>query len=259
MSLVNSMRELTHSSNLPKLVELSRQIGETESLLSTFWHLSPNLFCIVRDGKFEKVNPAWETVLGYSEAELIGAEYLPIIHPDDHGMTREVEKILADNKKVFFFNTRFLNKTDNTYRIIEWTSIEDLHTKRIYACGVDRTEELQRAEALKQALLNAPVGAYLTDEEGLCLFINNKWCELTGISLSESIGKGWIAGIHEPVREELVAQWDKFTQELKIAPTKRFKAISFYHNKKSGILTKVEITSYKFQSNITIGYSLPVC
>src|SRR5215469_13481908 len=37
----------------------------------------------------------------------------------------------------------------------------------------------------------APVGIYSTDAEGLCIFTNRQWTQMSGLSMAESLGHGW--------------------------------------------------------------------
>ena len=49
-----------------------------------FFTVSLDMLCIVGfDGWFKRVNPAWQRVLGYTEAEMLSQPYLDFIHPDD--------------------------------------------------------------------------------------------------------------------------------------------------------------------------------
>src|SRR5215510_4676341 len=42
----------------------------------------------------------------------------------------------------------------------------------------------------------APVGMFLTDETGDCLFVNRRWCEMAGLTPTEAAGKGWTRALH---------------------------------------------------------------
>ncbi len=71
--------------------------------------------------------------------------------------------------------------------------------------------ELQRRkqlEELHQVLItSAPVGIFQTDARGNYLFVNQKWQELTGLSLSAALGTGWIKALHLEDRDRIAAQW----------------------------------------------------
>ncbi|MBF0293508.1 MAG: PAS domain S-box protein, partial [Nitrospinae bacterium] len=55
-----------------------------EEELSRFFNLVPDMVCIASaDGHFLKINPMWETTLGYTEQEILSTPIVELIHPDD--------------------------------------------------------------------------------------------------------------------------------------------------------------------------------
>ena len=57
--------------------------AKTEEL-DRYFTSSLDLLCIAdTDGYFRRLNPAWETTLGYPIAELEGRQFLDFVHPDD--------------------------------------------------------------------------------------------------------------------------------------------------------------------------------
>ena len=55
--------------------ERKHDIIEADSDFERFFNLIPDLACIVStDGYFKKVNPAWETTLGYTREEVSDAD-----------------------------------------------------------------------------------------------------------------------------------------------------------------------------------------
>ncbi len=76
-------------------------------------------------------------------------------------------------------------------------------------------KDLEAAEAARrvsedrlQSLLKAsPSGIYLTDVEGNCVYANDSWCTMAGLSLSEALGDGWQAGLHPDDRERVYTEW----------------------------------------------------
>jgi PAS domain S-box-containing protein len=88
--------------------------------LSAFFDVSLDLLCI-RDmqGRFVRANRSWETVLGYTAAELQGVPMLELIHPDDLGPSRaQMERADAENAVVGFIN-RYRHR-DGRYLHLEW-------------------------------------------------------------------------------------------------------------------------------------------
>jgi PAS domain S-box-containing protein len=55
----------------------------------------------------------------------------------------------------------------------------------------------------------SPVGIFLTDEGGRCLYTNERWQEIAGLSLEESLDTGWSRALHAEDRAAVIAEWGK--------------------------------------------------
>ena len=56
--------------------------------LDQVFRLSLDLFCVATfDGYFVRLNNAWQTVLGFSEAELRATPFMEFVHPEDRRST----------------------------------------------------------------------------------------------------------------------------------------------------------------------------
>ncbi|MBW4645595.1 MAG: EAL domain-containing protein [Goleter apudmare HA4340-LM2] len=71
-----------------------------------------------------------------------------------------------------------------------------------------RTEAHLRQSEQRYASLAAatPVGIFHTDAEGNCLYVNERWCKIAGLT-PEAVATGWIHGIHPDDREKVAAEW----------------------------------------------------
>ncbi len=68
--------------------------------------------------------------------------------------------------------------------------------------------ELRESEERYATLAQiAPVGIFRTSLSGDNLYANTRWCELAGLSLEESKGKGWVNAIHPDDRDRVVTEW----------------------------------------------------
>ncbi|MBF0284987.1 MAG: DUF3365 domain-containing protein [Magnetococcales bacterium] len=67
-------------------------------------------------------------------------------------------------------------------------------------------EQEKRYWALTDA---APVGVFHVDAEGRCLYVNDQWLGITGQTMEETIGPGWIDAIHPEDRDEILASWQR--------------------------------------------------
>jgi PAS domain S-box-containing protein len=127
---------------------LEAEVEERTRERDQIWQLSTDLMDVCRsDGALVAVNPAWTTMLGWSEDELLASNFLGLIHPDDVEGTLAELGSLDQGAQTFRFENRFRAK-DGSYRRISWTAVpkEGL----FYAIGRDITAERAAAEALRQ-------------------------------------------------------------------------------------------------------------
>ena len=55
---------------------------------------------------------------------------------------------------------------------------------------------------------HTPVGVFVSGAGGECLFVNERWCEMAGLSSDEAQGTGWMAALHPDDRERVMAEWE---------------------------------------------------
>lgn len=64
-------------------------------------------------------------------------------------------------------------------------------------------------QRLFEALVErAPVGMFVTDADGACLFANTSLCELTGVPLERQLGHGWREALHPEDVARVAASWE---------------------------------------------------
>jgi diguanylate cyclase (GGDEF)-like protein/PAS domain S-box-containing protein len=66
----------------------------------------------------------------------------------------------------------------------------------------ESSEELFRSLAA-----HTPVGLFVSAANGQCTFVNQRWCELTGLSQEAALDDGWIDALHPDDRERVLAEW----------------------------------------------------
>lgn len=67
---------------------------------------------------------------------------------------------------------------------------------------------LEQKEGLFQVLARvSPVGIFRTDAQGSCIYTNERWRELAGMSESEALGEGWALALHPEDREQVFKDW----------------------------------------------------
>ncbi|MBD2344716.1 PAS domain-containing sensor histidine kinase [Anabaena subtropica] len=129
------------------IARLEQQLTEAKNL-SLFFDISADLLCIAGfDGYFQRVNPAGEKILGYSQAELLSLPFIELVHPEDQASTLGEMSKLSEGIKVFRFENRYRCK-DGSYCWLSWTSVA--HDNCVFAMARDVTERKATEEALKK-------------------------------------------------------------------------------------------------------------
>ena len=110
------------------------------------WQLSTSVMLVARfDTTITAVNPAWTTMLGWTEADLLGSRFMDLVHPDDIGWTRREAQRLARGGTILHFENRYRHR-DGSYRWLAWTAVPD--ETFIHAVGRDVTVDKEQAAAL---------------------------------------------------------------------------------------------------------------
>jgi len=114
-----------------------------------FFTLSMDLLCIVRlDGRFLRVNPAFENVLGFSEDELLGTLLFDLIHPEDRAQTEAGYEKLAVGEPTTFMENRLRCK-DGNYKWFAWSYYPVPEDDLAFGVGRDMTELKQMHDAVR--------------------------------------------------------------------------------------------------------------
>ncbi len=127
-------------------VDFERQVIERSHERGLTWRVSPDLLGVAnQDGYFERSNPAWNQVLGWSETELAETPFFDFIHPDDIERTKAAFHNLKNNEPVLRFENRYRRKNGG-YRWLSWVAVPE--EGKIYSSARDITAEKEQAAEL---------------------------------------------------------------------------------------------------------------
>jgi PAS domain S-box-containing protein len=127
--------------------ELEGLVAERTQDLARMWRLSTDVMLVADfEARVHSVNPAWTSQLGWEEAELLGGDFMRLIHPDDVEATLAEVGKLAQGVTTLRFENRYQRK-DGTYGWLSWTAVPD--EKFIHAVGRDIQAEKMASEALQ--------------------------------------------------------------------------------------------------------------
>jgi PAS domain S-box-containing protein len=130
------------------LADVNRQLDVARLELDQFFSLSLDLLGIAGvDGRFRRVNAAWERALGWTEAELTSEPYLDFVHPDDREATAAEADRLARGEVTVGFENRYRAR-DGSHRWLNWSAVALVERGLIYVIGRDVTEQKRRSAEL---------------------------------------------------------------------------------------------------------------
>jgi len=185
-----------------------------------FFEISNEMLCVAnRDGYLTRVNSAWTRALGWSAAELTSRPFIEFVHPDDNAATiREAARLFqGDGYEAVGFENRYRCQ-DGSYRWLSWHARYVPETVELVATARDVTEQKMAADALRHSeqrfrtlAANAPVSIFICDVEGRNIFVNRRWCEMSGLTAEETAGYGWKAVMHP---DDLAGKMTQFHERI---------------------------------------------
>ena len=171
-------------------------------------------------GRLVVFNRAAEEFTGWRRDELLGKLMVEVLTPerDRNAVKDGMRSYLEHGDRGAYVGTMRLPllRADGTECLVELTPIPIMIDGQAHFCGFLRdVSELERAHAAlleseeRMRLLSqlAPVGIMQTDLDGLTTFVNDRWCELTGMTTQEAVGASWSAGFHPSDISRLDAEW----------------------------------------------------
>jgi PAS domain S-box-containing protein len=162
-----------------------------------FWQISPDLLGVLKpDGYFERANPAWQTVLGWSEDEVRQMSIFELLHPEDREPTRLGFENLKQGNPILRFENRYRRK-DGGYNWFAWTAAPLVDA--YYCSGRDITfEKQQAAELAARTAERDRVWQHSRDlfvivgADGIFRAANPAWTEVLGYTPEEIVGRSFL-------------------------------------------------------------------
>ena len=172
------------------------------------------------------ISPQIETFLGYSVAEWRADPdlWLKLVHPEDR------DRVLVENATQKFTDGEDIfceGSLVSEYRAIArngrvvWfrdraTAVRDEASKSVILQGAmfDITETKVAASALLESeyryytlIKILPVGIFRADPAGDCLYVNQRFLEMAGLTVATALGEGWAQSLHPEDRSRVLSQW----------------------------------------------------
>ncbi len=203
-------------------VTATRQAQEEHDRL---FNLTLDLLCVFdTDGVLRQVNPAWSSVIGWSQSEMLSRRWTDFVHPEDLEISLQALATLGEGRPLSGFENRFVGR-DGSIRWLSWNAFPLPEERTVFAVARDVTagraaeRRLHEEHAFRSAVI-----AGVT--EGLCVFHpvagfphleftvwNDRMTEITGYTMERVNREGWLetlipdATAREPVLRRLERLW----------------------------------------------------
>jgi PAS domain S-box-containing protein len=135
------------------LCEQTRERERAERELERFYSLSLDmLFTAGTDGQFRKLSGAWETVLGFTQEELMAHPHIEFVHAEDRDLTLRSARELRKGWRIVEFQNRFRTRAGH-YRWLLWRVFLDPEMDLVYGVVRD-VDERRRVDQMKDEFIS---------------------------------------------------------------------------------------------------------
>lgn len=180
------------------------------------------LFIVDKKGFIKNLNVLAKNFLGTYDKVTESISFFDFIESDK----KTISRIFEQSNQITFPQTievRFTAKNNKTFYTN--LSINKLSgnktTEEFFIISVfDLTHHKMQAELIKESQLrfenianSAPVMIWITDVNGLFIFVNNIWNEFTTRSIGEELGLNWIQDVHPDDMNYLISVYQKSIEE----------------------------------------------
>ncbi|MFK3737551.1 hybrid sensor histidine kinase/response regulator [Massilia sp. TN1-12] len=131
--------------------DLEAQVARRTAERDRMWKLSRDVMLVADfDGVVEAVSPAFASILGWAEHDIVGKGMLGLVHPDDQAATAAQLASLRAGHYVYKFENRYRRK-DGSWCLLSWSASPD--SGFIHAIGRDITADREQAEQIRRTEL----------------------------------------------------------------------------------------------------------
>jgi PAS domain S-box-containing protein len=213
IGMLGTIQDITERMRSQEALEQSEERFRflAESIPQQVWIANAN-------GNLEYVNQRGLNYFNCNPGQILGGEWQKWVHPEDlpktittwhqsltTGQDYEIEfRLWSTASETYRWHlVRALPLRDRQGKIINWFGTNtDIHDRVIAEINLRESEEkYQRIATI------SPVGIFRCNVQGKCLYVNDRWCELTRLTAATAMGLGWIETLHPEDRERVSQEW----------------------------------------------------
>jgi diguanylate cyclase (GGDEF)-like protein/PAS domain S-box-containing protein len=158
------------------------------------------------DGTLQYATPSIESLFGRPVDAILEQQAVSWVHPEDLDTVAEaLTSVMATPGSAGEVRCR-IRHGDGRWRWVEATSVNLLEDPAVGGIVVNIRDVTDRVEALnavreserlfRSLARSSPVGIFQQDASGACIYVNERWQEITGLAFEEALGDGWRRVMH---------------------------------------------------------------
>lgn len=214
--------------------DMQRTLRETSALQRAILDSADySIISTDASGIIRSFNATAERCLGYATEEMVGRAAMEVLHDKTEltqhalALAEELGRPVAPGFEILVAKATadvpaenewmYIRKDGTRYPVhLSITALYDSEGQLAGYVGVGRdiTTEKEAEAALRcseerfRSLSQcSPIGIFHCDRNGDCLYTNEAWQKLAGMTLEESLGSGWGRTLHPDDREEIQRVW----------------------------------------------------
>ena len=169
---------------------------------------------------FTYLSPQFTTLFGWDVSEWIGRPSNEAVYPEDRGWLIEQQTLEIVNFGMHNLEFRHCHRdrpyvwvrasataiTDSTGAVVGYQGVlSDISTLKQAELALKASE--RRYASLAAA---APVAIFRFDSPLNCVYVNERWSELSGRPMESALGHGWVESVHPDDSEQYLAEWTEY-------------------------------------------------
>jgi len=188
-------------------IENRKQVEEEllyeKEKIQNYLNIAKIIFVVIdRNQKISMINKKGFEMLGYSEKEMVGEHWYKFTASNDKNVAikNAFKDLITGNAKAIEYYENLVRTHEGKFLLIAWhiTLIKDKNNNitGVLCAGEDITESSKTVEQLKESeekyrtlVETMNEGVMTVDGNDVIQFVNKKYCEMTGYSQEELIGK----------------------------------------------------------------------
>ena len=206
---VNAMAASLLAANTSLQGEVAHRRESEERLRLVIDNVPAQIAYIDRDLRYLMTNQPYLASAEGPRADVLGRPVAEVLGPVNFARIQpQLQRALAGETVAFEVELQFGNES----RAMQANYVPERDAAGkvlgVFAM-VTNVTALRRAEQrLRRVMESSPLGMFVCDNEGLCLYSNPTWQRIAGLTAEQALGHGARGALHPDDRDRVIADWE---------------------------------------------------